>query len=45
MFVQDIQLTVKRRVGIDQPVHRIKLNVVELFFSFITNLLVDELID
>jgi hypothetical protein len=35
MFVPDIQLTVKRRVGIDQPVYRFKLKVVELFFCLL----------
>lgn len=34
MFIPDIQSTVKRLVGIDQPVCRFKLNVVELFFVF-----------
>jgi len=34
MFVADIQSAVKRLVGIDQPVCRFKLNVVDLFFVF-----------
>ena len=34
MFVMDIQSTMNRLVGIDQPVFRIKLNVVDLFFVF-----------
>ncbi len=44
MFALDIQSTVKRVVGSDQPICRIKLNVVDLFLSFITKILVDELI-
>lgn len=35
MFVVDIQSTMNRLVGIDQPIRPFKLNVVELFFCLL----------
>jgi len=35
MFIPDIQSAMKRLVGIDQPVFRIKLNEIELFFCLL----------
>ena len=44
MFVPDIQSTVRDQVGIDQSDFPFKLSVVNFFLSYLTKMLVDELI-